>query len=71
MQATTCLHDGVPTAVLQEAACIFHDSLAVYSTNGMFDPDANRGEPTIGRLFRRSEFASTWGFLRLADRDAR
>ena len=31
MQATTCLHDGVPNAVLQEADFIFHDSIAFYS----------------------------------------
>jgi DNA-binding FadR family transcriptional regulator len=42
MQATTCFHDGVPNSILQEADFVFHDSLAFHSTNGMFDPDADR-----------------------------
>jgi hypothetical protein len=41
MQATTCFHDGVPNAVLQEADFVFHDPIAFHPANGMFDPDAD------------------------------
>ena len=70
MQATTCFHDGVPNTVLQEADFIFHDSVAFHTTNGMFDPDADRCNPTIGCLFRGRQFSSRRFFLGLDDRDA-
>jgi hypothetical protein len=70
MQATTCFHDGVPNPILQEADFVFHASLAFHSTHGMFSPDAERRDPTIGRFFRWSEFPSTRCFLRLETRDA-
>ena len=71
MQATTCFHDGVPNAVLQETDFIFHDSVAFHATNGMLDPYADRRNPTIGRLFRWRQFSSGRSFLGLDDRGAR
>ena len=65
MQATTCFHDGVPNSVLQKANFVFHDPVAFHPTNGMFDPDANGRDPTIGRFLRRSEFPPTRFLLRL------
>lgn len=69
MQATTCFHDGVPNPVFQEADFVFHDPIAFYPANSMFDPDADGRDPTIGRFFRRSELPATRGFLGLEDRD--
>jgi hypothetical protein len=71
MQATTCFHDGIPNSVLQEADFIFHDSVAFHSTNRMFDPDADRCNPTINRLFRGCQFSSRRSFLGLDYRNAR
>jgi hypothetical protein len=70
MQATTCFQDGIPNTVLQETDFIFHDSVAFHATNGMFDPDADRCNPTIGCLFRGRQFSSRRFFLGLDDRDA-
>jgi hypothetical protein len=70
MHATTWFHDGVPNPVLQEADWVFHESIAVHSTDGLFDPDADRCAPTIGRLFRRREGPATRWWLRLNNRDA-
>ena len=71
MQATTCFHDDVPNAIFQKPDCIFHDPVAFHATNGMFDPDADRCNPTIGPLFRGCQFSSRRFFLGLDDRDAR
>src|SRR5215831_14890109 len=71
MQATTCCHDGVTNAVLQEADFIFHDSVAFHATNRVFNPNSDGRNSTIGRLLRRGQFPSRWRFLGLDDRDAR
>jgi hypothetical protein len=71
MQATTCFHDSVPNPVLQEADVVFHDSVAFHPTNGMFNPDADRCNPTIGCLFKGCQFPSRRFFLGLDNRDAR
>lgn len=69
MQPTTCFHDGVTNPVLQEADFVFHDPVAFHPTNGMFDPDADGRDPTIGRFLRRSEVPSTRFLLGLEDRN--
>jgi hypothetical protein len=71
MQATTCFHDGIPNPVLQEADCIFHASVAFHATHGLFDPHADRCNPTMRRLFRGCQFSSRRSFLGLDDRTAR
>jgi hypothetical protein len=65
MQATACLHDGVPQAILQEANGVLHDSVAFHPANGMFDADANGRDATIPRFFRRGEGPPTRFLLRL------
>jgi hypothetical protein len=71
MQSTTCLHDGVANAILQKTDFVFHNPIAFHPTNGVFNADSDGGDPTIGRLLRRSEISATRCFLRLEDRDAR
>jgi hypothetical protein len=71
MQATTCFHDGVPNAILQEPDFIFHDPVAFHPTNSMFDADTDGRDPTIRRFLRGREFPATWCFLGLKDRDPR
>ena len=58
MPATTCILDGVPHPILQEADFVLHDPGACHSTTGLFDPDADGCDPPIGRFFRRREFPS-------------
>src|SRR6266540_5113554 len=65
MQATTRFHDSVPNPVLQEADFVFHNSVAFHPPNGMFNPDADGRDATIGRFLRRAEFPPTRFFLRL------
>ena len=69
MQATTRFHDGVPNPVLQEADGVLHDSVAFDPANGMFYPDADARDPTIGGFFRWREFPATRFFLGLENRD--
>lgn len=71
MQAPTCFHDGVPNPILQEADGVFHDPVAFYPTNGMFDPHAEGRDPTICRFLRRREFPTTRFFLGWEDGDPR
>jgi hypothetical protein len=71
MQATTCFHDGVPYPVLQKADVVLHEPVAFHPTNRVFNPNADGGNSTIGRLLRRGEFPSRWCLLGLDDRDAR
>ena len=71
MQATTCFHDGVPYPVLQKADVVLHEPVAFHPTNGVFNPHADGGNSTIGRLLRRGQVPSRWCFLGLDDRDAR
>jgi hypothetical protein len=65
MQATTCFHDGVPNPILQEADVVFHDPIPFHTTNGMFDPDTDGRDSTIGLFLRLSEFPPTRFLLRL------
>ena len=69
MQSTTCFHDGVANTVLQEADLVFHHAISFYSTNRMFDTDADGRDCTIGRFFQGGEFTTPWFFLRLENRD--
>ena len=71
MQATTCFHDSVPNPILHETAGVFHDPIAFHAPNGMFNPDSDRRESTIGLLLRRREFPPTRFLLRLEDRNPR
>ena len=69
MQATTCVHHGVPNPILQEADGVFHNPVAFHPTHGVFNTDADGGNTTIGRFLRGCEFPSTRLFLRLEDHD--
>ena len=71
MQPTTRFHHGITKAILQEADFVFHDSVTFHPTNGVFNPDSDGGNTTIGRLLRRGEFPATRCFIGLEDRDAR
>ena len=71
MQPTTCFHDGVPNPILQETDFVLHDSVAFHSTNGVFNPNSDSRNSTIGLLLRRGEFSSRWSFLGLEDCNAR
>ena len=62
MQSTTRLHDGVANAILQEAYLVFDHTVAFHPAYGVFNPDANGRDRTIGRLLRWGEF-STRGFF--------
>ena len=68
MQATTCFHDSIPNAILQEADDVLHDPVAFHPPNGVFDPHANRRNLTIRRLLRGCEVPTTRFFLGLHDR---
>jgi hypothetical protein len=69
MQSTTCLHDGVPTALLQEVDRVFDHPIAFPPANGVFNTDADRRDRTIGRLRRWGEFTPTRFFLRWDEDD--
>jgi hypothetical protein len=69
MQSTTCLHDGVAQAILQEAYLVFDNPIAFHPANGVFNTDADRRDHTIGRLRRWGKFTAPRFFLRLDDRD--
>jgi hypothetical protein len=71
MQPATRFHNGITNAVLQETDFVFHDSVTFHPTNGVFNPDSDGGNTTIGRLLRRGKFPATRCFLGLEDRDAR
>jgi hypothetical protein len=69
MQSTTCLHDGVAHAILQEPYLVFHHPIAFHPANRVFDTDSDRRDRAIGRLLRWGEFTPTRFFLRLDDGD--
>jgi hypothetical protein len=71
MHATTWFHDGVPSPVLQKADVVLHEPVACYPTTRVFNPNADGGHATIGRLLRRGECPSRWWFLGLDAREAR
>jgi hypothetical protein len=70
MQSTTRLHDGVANAILQEAYLVFHHPRAFHPTNGMFNPDSDRRDRTIGRFLRWREITPRRFFLRLDHGDS-
>jgi hypothetical protein len=69
MQSTTCFHDDVANTVLQEAYLVFHNAISFYSTNCVFDTDADGRDCTIGRFFQGGEVTAPWFFLGLENRD--
>jgi len=71
MQPTTCFQHGIPNAILQEADGVFHDPVAFHPTHGMFDPDTDGRDATLGRFLWRREFPPTRCFLGLEHRDPR
>ena len=71
MQATTCFHDSIPNAILQEADGVLDDPVAFHPTNGVFYPHANGRDLTIRRVFRGREFPATRLLLGLENRDPR
>ena len=70
MQSTTCFHNGIANTILQETYLVFHHTVAFHPANGVFDPDANGRDRTIGRFLRWSEFSPRRFFLGLDDRNA-
>ena len=71
MQATTCFHDGITKAILQETDFVFHHPRAFHPTNSVLNADSDGGNTTVGRFLRWSEFPATRCFLGLDNRDAR
>ena len=69
MQSATCCHDDVAHTVLQEADLVFHTARSVYSTNRVFDTDADGRDCTIGRFFQGGEVSAPGFFLGLEHRD--
>jgi hypothetical protein len=69
MQSTTCLHEGGPQPVLQEADFVLHDPISFHPTNGVFNTDSDGRNTTIRCLLRGREFFSRRFFLGLDDRD--
>jgi hypothetical protein len=69
MQSTTCLHEGIANAILQEAYLVFHHPIAFHTANGVFNPDSNRRDRAIGCFLRWGEFTPPRFFLRLNDGD--
>jgi hypothetical protein len=69
MPSTTCLHDGVANAILQEAYLVFHHPIAFHPANGVFNPDSDRRNSAIGCFLRWGKFTPTRCFLRLDDGD--
>jgi len=69
MQSTTRLHDGIANALPQEAYLVFDNAVAFHPANGVFNPDSDRRDRTIGRFLRWGEFPPTWFLLRLDDGD--
>jgi hypothetical protein len=67
MQATTRFHDSITNPVLEEAEFVFHDPIVFHPTNGVFNPDSDRRDPSIGGLLRRRECTSPGFFLGLDD----
>jgi hypothetical protein len=69
MQSTTCLHDGVANAILQQAYLVFHHPRAFHTANSVFNTDSERRDRTIGHLLRWGEFTSPRFVLRLDEGD--
>jgi hypothetical protein len=71
MQATTCFHDDVPKAILQETDFVLHYPGAFHPTNGVFNADSDGGNTTIGSFLRGREFSPTRFLRGLEDHDSR
>ena len=71
MQATTCFHDSIPNAILQETDGVLHDPIAFHPPNGMFDPHAHGRDLMIRRLLWGRKVSTTRFFLGLNDRHPR
>src|SRR2546430_8962824 len=56
----TTLFRSVPNPILQETDFVFHDSVTLHATNGVFNPNSDGGNATIGLLLRRGQFPSRW-----------
>ena len=69
MQSTTRLHDGITNAILQEAYLVLDHTVAFHPAHGVFDPDANGRDRTIGCLLQWGEFPTRRLSLRLDDRN--
>jgi hypothetical protein len=69
MQATTCVHDGVPYPVLQKTDFVLHDPVAFHPTNHVFNPDPDGGNTTSRRRLRGCEFPARRCFLGVDDRN--
>jgi hypothetical protein len=62
MQSTTCFHEGIANPILPEADLVFHHAVPFYSTNRVFDTDADGRDRTMGRLFPWGEVTAPWLF---------
>jgi hypothetical protein len=69
MQSTTRLHDGIANTVFQEAYFVFDHTVAFHPAHGVFDPNADGRDGTIGRFLRGGECPTRGLFLGLHDRD--
>jgi hypothetical protein len=69
MPATTCVHDRVPSPILQQADFVLDDPVAFHPTHGVCKANAARGDPTIGCLFRGCQFPSRGVFLGVDEDD--
>ena len=69
MQATTCFHDGIANAVLQEADLVFHQPIAFHPTDRVFNADSDRCNGTIRRFLLWREVTATRFFCGLNARD--
>ena len=69
MKPTTCLHDGIANAILQETYLILYHPIAFHTANDVFNADSDRRDRTISRFLQWSEFTPTRFFLRLDDGD--
>src|SRR5262252_2774031 len=69
MPATTCFHDSVPYPVLQKTDFVLHDPVSFSPTNGVFNPDAEGGNPTLRCVLRGWKCSARRFSLGLDDRD--
>jgi hypothetical protein len=68
MQATTCFHDGLANAILQEADFVFHPPVVFHPTGGVFNTDSDGSNTTVGCFLRWGEFTPAGFFLGLEHR---
>src|SRR5262245_60304086 len=68
MQATTCLHDGVANAILQEVNLVFQHPVAFHPTNGVYNTDSDGRNTMVDCFLRRCEFTLMEYFIGLDHR---